>query len=346
MRARLDSQTSFVVRLAILGIIAMTLTSQVVAQAQIAQVQPEQAPERFWIAGRYDGNRIIVYFDAVKFEGTLASIAEKLPAPVARGFFHPVKVPWTYSARFQKGPEIEHFALGDKYDLLLDSGLVRTATLTTLVGAETDEEVGNDSFLGALATLDKENAMVLDKNYYVLRRHRENESSADKENHPLKPHATYAYMENEPVRFGIQTEIVDLLTQRMKAMATVPQRSAVEGTSPVVEVRAFHLPDGSLRYYASAEWYSSNRITDANSCAVGAWLAPQPTLHILALEPRTFGYESDEPTLLNVLDLGGGRAGMIVSIASGESIETGLFEYRDGTDLKHMRLLQSIAAGE
>jgi hypothetical protein len=24
----------------------------------------QAAPERFWLAGRYDGNRIIVYFDA------------------------------------------------------------------------------------------------------------------------------------------------------------------------------------------------------------------------------------------------------------------------------------------
>ena len=26
--------------------------------------------ERFWIGGRYDGSRVIVYFDAVKFNGT------------------------------------------------------------------------------------------------------------------------------------------------------------------------------------------------------------------------------------------------------------------------------------
>jgi hypothetical protein len=32
------------------------------------QVLGQTAPERFWLAGRYDGNRIIVYFEAVKFE--------------------------------------------------------------------------------------------------------------------------------------------------------------------------------------------------------------------------------------------------------------------------------------
>jgi hypothetical protein len=42
-------------------------TNSTPAQAQIADGQTAQAAhKRFWLAGRYDGNRIIIYFDAVK----------------------------------------------------------------------------------------------------------------------------------------------------------------------------------------------------------------------------------------------------------------------------------------
>ena len=347
MKTRFARKESFVVCLAILAFaLATTICAPVVAQDQPTQTQPAEAkPERFWLAGRYDGNRVIVYFDAVKFEGALASSGHEIAPPIATAFFHPVRVPAAFAARFQKESNSEHFALGDKYDLLLEGGLVRTVTLSTLVGAETDEEVGNDSFLGALATLDKESATFLDKNYYVLRRHLENENKGDK-GKPPNPDATCAYLEEEPVRFDVQTQIVDLLTQRMKALATDARRRSAERISPVVQVQAFRLADGTLRYYASAEWYSGTRITDKDSYAVAAWIAPQPTLHLLAMEAQTFGYAYDEPKLLNVIDLGGGRTGMIVTISAGESIETGLFEYHDSTDLKHMRLLQSIAAGE
>jgi hypothetical protein len=347
MRVVFNNHKFLAARLGILVVlVASTACGPAVAQDQPAKAQPEQVkPERFWLAGRYDGNRVIVYFDAVKFEGALASSGHEIAPPIAMAFFNPVRVPAAFAARFQKESNSEHFALGDKYDLLLDGGLVRTVTLSTLVGAETDEEVGNDSFLGALATLDKESATFLDKNYYVVRRHLENQNKGDKEK-PPNPDATYAYLEEESLRFDVQTQIVDLLTQRMKALATDPQRRMAERTSPVVQVQSFRVADGTLRYYASAEWHSGTRITDKDSCAVAAWLAPQPTLHILAMEAQTFGYVYDEPKLLNVIDLGGGRTGMIVTISAGESIETGLFEYHDGTDLKHMRLLQSIAAGE
>jgi hypothetical protein len=158
--------------------------------------------------------------------------------------------------------------------------------------------------------------------------------------------STYAYLEPGPVRFDVQTQIADLLTSRMKVLATEAARRATERVSPLVEVKAFHLSDGRLRYYASAGWYSGAQATDDNSYSIGAWFSPEPTLHIIALEPRTSGYQGDEPKLLNIIDLGGGKTGAIVFISSGESIETDLLEYRDGVALKDMRVLQSIATGE
>jgi hypothetical protein len=49
-----------------------------------AQTFGQNAPERFWLAGRYDGNRVVVYFDAVKFGGTLSSNARKIAHPSSR----------------------------------------------------------------------------------------------------------------------------------------------------------------------------------------------------------------------------------------------------------------------
>jgi hypothetical protein len=137
-----------------ISLLACVTVSAVIIQCHSAYAQ--ENPERFWLAGRYDWNRIVVYFDAVHFGGTVPSEAEKIPCPVQVGVFCPVKLPLSYIAQFQQSPGAEHFSVGDKYDLLLDSGSVVTVTLTTLVGFESDEGVGNDSFIGALATVDKD----------------------------------------------------------------------------------------------------------------------------------------------------------------------------------------------
>ena len=97
----------------------------------LAQTQPD----RVWLAGRYDGNRLVVYFDAVQFNGRVPHDAEKLVCPMAVGFFCPVKLPASYIAQFQKGPNMEHFALGDKYDVVQDGSSILTVTVTTLSGS-------------------------------------------------------------------------------------------------------------------------------------------------------------------------------------------------------------------
>ena len=197
-----------------------------VTQAGTADAQPAANHlERFWLAGRYDGNRMIVYFDAVKFNGTVPSVAERLTDPVVAGFFMPVKLPWTYVAKLQQKPGTEQFKLGDRYDLLLNCGEATPVTLTTMVGTEGDEPVGNDSYVGALATIDNDRDLMIFKGYYAVRRHRdipENESKRP------GPPPVCAGLEDEPVRFGIQTEIVDLLTERMKTTATEAEQHAAD----------------------------------------------------------------------------------------------------------------------
>jgi hypothetical protein len=172
--------------------------------------------ERFWVAGRYDGNRVMVYFDAVKFKGTLPSSARKLPYAVADGFFEAVELPASYVGQFQKGAGAEHFSVGDQYDLLLGNGGVATVTLTTLIGFEGDEQTGNDSFIGALATVKDRNSLLFTKNHYAVRRHREPQGGGPKS--APKIQTVYASLLDQPVRFNFQSRIVSVLTERMKAL--------------------------------------------------------------------------------------------------------------------------------
>jgi hypothetical protein len=308
----------------------------------------QKEPEGFWLAGRYDGSRVVVYFDAVKFEGTMSSNSRKIANPVATAFFTPVDLPASYIARFQKTPIAEHFAIGDRYDLLLGNGTIATIELTSLIGCETDEQVGNDSYIGALGTVEKDEAIVFTKDYYALRRHKEPQSNEAKPKTTAEYHK-FAGLRDQPVRFDIETRIAEILNLRMKTEATDRERRVAGNVSPAIKVQPFQVADGSLRYYVRAEWKSGREPKYTPSYVLAAWMTPLPTLHILAVEKRTSPYDGIEnglPDLRNVVDLGGGRTGIIVDIKGLDSTELRLAEYHDGADIKGMRAMQSIGTGE
>lgn len=319
-------------------IIVLVSLSNTLCTAQIK-------PEKFWLAGRYDGNRVIVYFDAVQFNHSVPSEAKDIANPVVYGFFTPMELPANYIAQFLKKSDAESFALGDKYDLIMDEGHIATVTLTQLVGTEGDEAVGNDSYIGALATVGDHDLIFLSNTIYAIRRHRETPNAGVRS--ILGPGKIHPGLEKEPVRFDIQTKIVALLTQRMKTTTEVDQ-SELEHVSPVFEVQSFHLADGKLRYYAQAAWNTGTGTQLKTVYALAAWIAPLPTLHILAVETRTSPYNGVgiTPSLVNVIDLGKGRTGIVVTISGEDSGSTDLVEYRDGTDWRQMLGLQSISAGE
>jgi len=75
-------------------------------------VSAQTKPERFWLAGRYDGNRVIIYFNSVKFNGTLPAKAEEIANPVVDGFFTPMELPANYIAQFLKEPECRVVCFG------------------------------------------------------------------------------------------------------------------------------------------------------------------------------------------------------------------------------------------
>lgn len=310
---------------------------------QSSTVAAQTQSDRFWLAARYDRDRILVYFDAVHFADTFPKDAKEIPCPMTIGLFCPVELPASYIQHFQKEPNAEKFGLEDKYDLIINGVDIATVTLTTLVGFKSDEGVGNNSFIGALATLekDKQDWMYFAKNYLVVRRHQEAATGSARP----KIRTVYARLaEIRPVRFDIQTELVDLLTERMKTMATAPERQQAESIAPFFAVQEFCLPNGDVRYYARAGWSSGKGPTTRLIYALAAWVDPLPKPHILAVESNS-GFDF-LPDLVNVTDLGGGKMVIIVSQHGDDSGEMTLLEYSDGMDLGHMRVLQSVGAGQ
>jgi hypothetical protein len=153
-------------KFAILNVASLAL----VLAGTSASAQCQTKPDRVWLAGRYDGNRVIIYFDAVRFDDTLPPNAARIVDPVAGRFFQPVRLSASYLANFLK--ESDRFALGEEYDVLIDGGAIRVK-LTTLVGTEGDEGVGNDSYIGALATVIGKCSLFGTRDYYVVRPHQE-----------------------------------------------------------------------------------------------------------------------------------------------------------------------------
>jgi hypothetical protein len=238
--------------------------------------------------------------------------------------------------------------MGDRYDLLLGNGTIATIKLTTLVGCETDEEVGNDSFIGALGTIERKDSLVFARNYYAVRRHQELPGETAKlRTTSLDELLKYAHLGEGIVRSDVQNEIATLLHKRLKVEANDAMRREAEKTQLAFDVQPFSLVDGSLRYYVAAEWKSGKEKRGRPTYALAAWIEPLPTLHILAVETLSTAPDGGElPELVNVVDLGDGRTGIIVQLIGGDGRALNLLEYRDGISVLKMRVLQSISFGE
>lgn len=144
---------------------------------------------------------------------------------------------------------------------------------------------------------------------------------------------------DKPIRFDIEAQIARLLDQRMKMQATDAERRLAGSVEPALKLRPFQIANGSLRYYVRAEWNSGKETGAHDPYVFGAWMAPLPKLHILAVEKRSVD-------LLNVVDLGAGRAGIMVEVEGDDSRELDLADYRDGASTESMQVLHSIGVGE
>lgn len=314
--------------------------------ASSAATSSEQSATTFWLVGRYDGNRVIVYFDAVQFGGLIpANVQRSIAEPVAPGFFIPVELTQRYLARFEDAPGAEHFALGDEYDLLPGDGATATIRLTTLVGFENDEGAGNDSYIGALGTIEGDTDPLSRHDCYVVRRHQQTQRLPPQVQ--IAQSLAAAQLVYAPVSLETETQIAALLTKQMRAQTTPKEQSAAESGKIYLRIQPFQTAGGALHYYANAAWKTGKEDFNHPPYALGAWLVAEPALRIVALETRTTGYEDfGLPRLLNVIDLGGGRTGAIFSVQGDDSNETELVEYHDGANLKQMHRYQSIGVGE
>ena len=104
--------------------------------------------------------------------------------------------------------------------------------------------------------------------------------------------------------------------------------------------------DGKSRFYVTAMWPFTQSAGRA-AFKLGGWFATKPAVQLLAAETCSCEIDTPQlPRLLNVVDLGRGRTGVIVEIKGEFMWEFALYEYRDGFDLRKMRLLQSMAVGD
>ncbi len=191
----------------------------VVTSARLVPAAAQAPGPRFWLAGRYDGNHVIVFFDAVKFKGTVPRTARPLAIPTTFGFLFQRELPTSYVAQLQKKAGTEQFHAGDQNDLLLGDGRIATVTLTTMVGYVSDDEDDDPSYIGALAKVYDATALVGPQGYYVLQRHDSSKTASGKAQ-PTSASATlltssgsFASLFEEPVRFDLQMQIAALLTE-------------------------------------------------------------------------------------------------------------------------------------
>ncbi len=317
----------------------------------------QNAPERFWLAGLYDGNRVVIYFDAVKLGLTSPPGARSIPPPpgarkiappAAFGFFDPMELAPDYVAGLQKKPGAERFAVGDRYDLLMGRGEVTTVKVTTLVGCPGDEQTGNDSYIGALAKLERSNSFLpLSPAYYLVRRHREAQSRTPGSPLPIPVIEKEGGLIDAPAAFDIETKIARIMDKQMTLKANAAERALAGAASPALSVQQFRIAGGDIRYYVRAVWKSGRETKRQQPYSLGAWISSAPEPRLLALEARTTIYgDFGLPQLLNAVSLGSGTTGIIARIEWLDSAALRLLVYRDGVGVKNMRVLQDISAGE
>jgi hypothetical protein len=316
-----------------------------------APASAQTPPRKFWLAGRYDGNRIVVFFDTVKFNGTAPATARTLPIPATPGFLWQKELAPSYVAQLPKQPNSESFHIGDQYDVFLGDGRLVPVTLTTLVGYVSSDEDDDPSYIGALGQVDDPTGLAGPRLYYALQRHDPSNPAFKQKLRPTAVSAvlaarngTFAYLSDEPVRFDLETKILSLLRERLRAAVTGQERALVDTVTPTLAVQAFRLATGQTRYYAQTEWRTDEDAGRPPTFVLSAWIAPDPQLRVLATQEATSdeGFNYELPNLLNVVDLGGGNTGIIVNIPGHEEDTLGLWEYKDGADLAHMHLFQSI----
>jgi hypothetical protein len=150
-----------------------------------------------------------------------------------------------------------------------------------------------------------------------------------------------------PVPFDIQTQIGTLLMERLKTETRLAPNRAAATISPAFIIERFTLANGALRYHVRAEWRSDKETGNRLLHSFVAWMAAEPALRILLIEPLAASSDAIiEQKLLSVVDLGQGRTGVVLSRWGSAFRELRLVEYRDGSPVPQMRTLHLVNAGD
>ena len=295
------------------------------------------APDRVWIAGRYDDTHVVMYFATAHFRDSSPPSAVKIPAPKADGFFDPEALSLGDVERGRDSASTERFAIGDRYDLVLDRGHVATVVLTSLVAFESDEQVGNDSYVGAIARVSASDLAFFTRDYYVVRPFGQ-----------AQVHSPLVGIARDRMNERMRGQVITRLRDRLAADSDTSVERKARTMSPIVQdATPFTLADGGKRWYVRG-----TMSVDATDCTkFEAWLAPRARgqeFRLLAVSPSSCSYDmpKEAPRLLNAVDLGAGRIGLIMEYLGEDGRALVLHEYVDGSSLAHMPVLQTIAAGE
>ncbi|HEY8054295.1 MAG TPA: hypothetical protein VIE13_00135 [Terriglobales bacterium] len=342
----------------------MRITSLLLAIALGGLTAAAAQTPSYYLAGRYDSQHVVVIFGTVHY-GTEQPPPGALPTPEpdtgTLGFLGGIFVlPPAVAARFTTQPHVSHFALGETYDLLPGWGYDPVPiTLEKYVGWTFDEQVGNDSFIGALARVaplrgDNFPVPLFPHDLYLVQRHAPAAAPVKGARRARQPRWAA-----QPAPLAAYDQAATLLTDAVvapgwKAACLVRDREGkllpwLQGHPHALrlQLHTLQLPDGSARYFAQAQWdLPRGLIPDESSFTLTAWLSPTPALHVVSLLPdygTCFAGLLGQPKVLNVIGIEQGQTALIISWSGEDSSGVAVVLFRDHGP---MPVLIHFATGE
>lgn len=309
-------------------VLALAVAAATLAGNPSPRRHAQAGSERVWLAGRYDSTHIIVYFGVVALHDSLPADSTAIPQPRAFGFFGPIGVsPSDIAGILKRNPGArEQFTIGDRYDLLTGGGHVVAVTLTQLVACPGDEQVGNDSYIGAIAQVSAADLALLASNdYYVV-----------------VPHQRRRRI--PPAGIVDTSAAPEMRVAFSRVVRPFAGKAAPNGRLSLLETQRVRPAAADTRWFVRAIDRDSTRACTT----IAAWITTQPSTRVVAADTLTcmFDFPPAPPRLLNAVALGPGRTVLIVRFEGEDSMDTSVLEYSAGRTIRQMRAMWSVSAAE
>jgi hypothetical protein len=271
-----------------------------------------------WIATRYDTTHVSAYFDILKPTTPFPKDAPKLPCTTTEQ--DPLGTILTQVTSAQMAtlqsfdPDGEKFKLGDQYKLLLGGGTWLPVTVTALTGIAGfdggDTDPSSDTYIGALLAVAPSHLpkfKATGHDFFVLER-----PDAVLEPSPVQPSFTDW---QSPL---LVADFIGLILQ--PRLETMFRGVGFElDREPTIRLQAVQIgPHTGSIYFLNASWKAKLWRGHVDYHAVAlvayAWAALAPAPHLISTPatgtrgPTEFQLDQE---VLNVVDLGGGRTGIL-----------------------------------